>query len=115
MSIFNHNGLLCFVNMTSEKYICPQVIEEDGCQKTSKDVGTYFLLKLAKLRDELPIVGDVRGKGLMIGMEMVADKVCLCVNMVEQAKSGCQNIIYFIFVCFTLFSCCASTYSINVN
>lgn len=56
---------------------CPfyQAIEEDSLQKNSKDVGTYMLLELAKLRDKFEIVGDVRGKGLMIGIEMVTDKV----------------------------------------
>ncbi|XP_040435014.1 alanine--glyoxylate aminotransferase 2, mitochondrial isoform X2 [Falco naumanni] len=49
-------------------------IEEDGLQKNSEDVGTYMLLELAKLRDKFEIVGDVRGKGLMIGVEMVTDK-----------------------------------------
>ncbi|NXT81835.1 AGT2 aminotransferase, partial [Zapornia atra] len=49
-------------------------IEEDSLQKNSEDVGTYMLLELAKLRDEFEIVGDVRGKGLMIGVEMVTDK-----------------------------------------
>ncbi|XP_030323185.1 alanine--glyoxylate aminotransferase 2, mitochondrial isoform X1 [Calypte anna] len=49
-------------------------IEEDGLQKNSRDVGTYMLLELAKLRDKFEIVGDVRGKGLMIGVEMVTDK-----------------------------------------
>ena len=52
-----------------------QVIDEDGCQEISRDVGSYFLLELAKLRDEYDVVGDVRGKGLMIGVELVADKV----------------------------------------
>ncbi|XP_041274897.1 alanine--glyoxylate aminotransferase 2, mitochondrial isoform X3 [Onychostruthus taczanowskii] len=51
-----------------------QAIEEDGLQKNSEDVGTYMLLELAKLRDKFEIVGDVRGKGLMIGVEMVTDK-----------------------------------------
>jgi len=37
-------------------------------------VGTYLLEQLAKLRDESQYVGDVRGKGLMIGVELVADK-----------------------------------------
>lgn len=37
-------------------------------------MGTYFLDQLAKLRDENQYVGDVRGKGLMIGVELVADK-----------------------------------------
>lgn len=31
--------------------------------------------ELAKLRDEFEIVGDVRGKGLMTGVELVEDKV----------------------------------------
>lgn len=52
-----------------------QAIEEDHLQKNSEDVGTYMLLELAKLRDKFEIVGDVRGKGLMIGIEMVTDKV----------------------------------------
>lgn len=30
---------------------------------------------LLQLRDEFPCVGDVRGKGLMLGVEMVADEV----------------------------------------
>ncbi|XP_075444085.1 alanine--glyoxylate aminotransferase 2, mitochondrial isoform X2 [Ascaphus truei] len=49
-------------------------IEEDGLQNNSQLVGTYLLLEFAKLRDDFEIVGDVRGKGLMIGIEMVKDK-----------------------------------------
>ncbi|XP_043345102.1 alanine--glyoxylate aminotransferase 2, mitochondrial isoform X2 [Cervus elaphus] len=52
-----------------------EVIKEENLQENSQEVGTYMLLKLAKLRDEFEIVGDVRGKGLMIGIEMVKDKV----------------------------------------
>ena len=51
------------------------MIEEENTQGISQDVGTYMLLELAKMRDEFEIVGDVRGKGLMIGVEMVTDKV----------------------------------------
>ncbi|XP_066469755.1 alanine--glyoxylate aminotransferase 2, mitochondrial [Tiliqua scincoides] len=49
-------------------------IAEDGLQKNSEAVGTHLLLEFAKLRDEFEIVGDVRGKGLMIGIEMVQNK-----------------------------------------
>ncbi|XP_020851286.1 alanine--glyoxylate aminotransferase 2, mitochondrial isoform X2 [Phascolarctos cinereus] len=49
-------------------------IKEDGLQENSQETGSYMLLKLAKLRDEFEIVGDVRGKGLMIGIEMVQDQ-----------------------------------------
>ena len=37
-------------------------------------VGTALLKGLGELRDEFASVGDVRGKGLMIGVEMVTDK-----------------------------------------
>jgi len=49
-------------------------IEEDKCQETSLEVGTYLMHKLAEVRDKHQIIGDVRGKGLMIGIEMVLDK-----------------------------------------
>ena len=51
------------------------VIDEEKLQENCANVGTYFLNELAKLRDEFEIVGDVRGKGLMIGVELVEDKV----------------------------------------
>ncbi|XP_018609890.1 alanine--glyoxylate aminotransferase 2, mitochondrial isoform X1 [Scleropages formosus] len=49
-------------------------IREDGTQQTSATVGTYLLTELAKLREKYEIIGDVRGKGLQIGVEMVKDK-----------------------------------------
>ena len=53
----------------------PQAIEEDGCQEVSARVGGAFLRGMMSLRDEFEIVGDVRGKGLMLGMELVKNKV----------------------------------------
>ena len=50
------------------------VIKEDKLQQNSKNVGDYFITELGKLRDEYEIVGDVRGKGLMIGVELVESK-----------------------------------------
>jgi alanine-glyoxylate transaminase/(R)-3-amino-2-methylpropionate-pyruvate transaminase len=50
-------------------------MEEDGTQQISHNVGTYLLTELAKMRDKYEIIGDVRGKGLQIGVEMVKDKV----------------------------------------
>lgn len=52
-----------------------QVIEEDKCQQVSKEVGTHYLLQLEQLRNDFSCVGDVRGKGLMLGLELVTDKV----------------------------------------
>ena len=50
------------------------VIAEEKLQANCKDVGTYMLLELKKLRDNFDSVGDVRGKGLMLGIEMVENK-----------------------------------------
>lgn len=50
------------------------VIEEDKIQQNCNEVGPYFLKELAKLQAEFEVVGDVRGKGLMISVEMVKDK-----------------------------------------
>jgi alanine-glyoxylate transaminase/(R)-3-amino-2-methylpropionate-pyruvate transaminase len=51
------------------------VIEEEKLQENCRVVGGYFLSELAKLREEFEIIGDVRGKGLMIGVELVESKV----------------------------------------
>jgi len=50
------------------------VIDEDKTQERCQELGRYFILELAKLRDQFEFVGDVRGKGLMLGIEMVEDK-----------------------------------------
>jgi len=37
-------------------------------------VGEYFLTRLRELQQRFPCIGEVRGKGLMIGMELVTDR-----------------------------------------
>lgn len=50
------------------------MIEEEELQKNALTVGTHVLHNLAALMKEFPdVIGDVRGKGLMIGVELVAD------------------------------------------
>ncbi|XP_015263297.1 PREDICTED: alanine--glyoxylate aminotransferase 2, mitochondrial [Gekko japonicus] len=66
---FGGNPMACVVGSA-----VLDAIEEDGLQKNCEAVGTHLLLELAKLRDEFEIIGDVRGKGLMIGIQMVKDK-----------------------------------------
>jgi len=50
------------------------VIEQDGLQKNCLEVGRYFRGGLEKLRDKHDLIGDIRGKGLMIGVELVRDR-----------------------------------------
>jgi alanine-glyoxylate transaminase/(R)-3-amino-2-methylpropionate-pyruvate transaminase len=51
-----------------------EVIDEEKLQENSKNVGTHFIAGLQKLAKNHPIIGDVRGKGLMIGVELVKNK-----------------------------------------
>jgi 4-aminobutyrate aminotransferase len=37
-------------------------------------VGDYFMVRLRELQERFECIGDVRGKGLMIGMELVEDR-----------------------------------------
>ena len=52
-----------------------QVIEEEGIQANAGKIGDLFITELMKFRDEFEVVGDVRGKGLMLGAELVKSKV----------------------------------------
>ena len=51
-----------------------QIIEEDNLVENSAVVGAYFLRQLDDLQKEHPSIGEVRGKGLMLGMELVKDR-----------------------------------------
>ncbi|XP_063828356.1 alanine--glyoxylate aminotransferase 2, mitochondrial-like [Ostrinia nubilalis] len=48
-----------------------ETIEEDQLQENCKVIGKYFIEQLMELQKEQPLIGDVRGKGLMLGLELV--------------------------------------------
>ena len=50
------------------------IMEEEKLVANSLKVGTYIRSRLEKLKHETEIIGDVRGKGLVIGIELVKDK-----------------------------------------
>jgi len=50
------------------------IIEEEGLLQNTIDMGEYFFGKLEELADKHTCIGDVRGKGLFLGAELVKDR-----------------------------------------
>jgi taurine-pyruvate aminotransferase len=51
-----------------------KIIEEEGLLQNTLDMGDYCLGNLRALMDKHKVIGDVRGKGLFLGAELVADR-----------------------------------------
>ena len=50
------------------------VVENERLQENARRVGTYFLEKLRELQGKYSLIGDVRGRGLFLGIEIVRDR-----------------------------------------
>ena len=66
-STFGGNPLSCQAAMATLDLLQAGLIENAAC------LGEYLLKKLRELQTRHPLIGDVRGKGLMIGIEIVRD------------------------------------------
>ena len=51
-----------------------QVIEEEGLLERATESGNYILDALAEMETKHPSIGQVRGRGLMVGIEFVTDR-----------------------------------------
>ncbi len=64
-----------------------EVIEREGLQANSLKVGNYLKAGFARLADKHSLIGDIRGLGLMLGVELVKDK-----KTKEPAKDECAAV-----------------------
>jgi 4-aminobutyrate aminotransferase len=69
ISTFGGNPVTC---ATAKAVI--DVIEEDDLRTNAAVVGGYFRKKLEELQQKHPLIGDVRGMGLMQALELVEDR-----------------------------------------
>ncbi len=71
-STFGGNPVSCAVGLA-----VLEVIEREGLQQHAHEMGNRFLTGLRTLRDRHPLIGDVRGIGLFLGIELVRDRETL--------------------------------------
>ena len=50
-------------------------IEKNKLAEHAQNVGNYALSQLKKMQERHPLIGDVRGLGLFLGVELVKDRV----------------------------------------
>ena len=65
-----------------------EVIETEGLQANSLKLGTYLKAGFEKLQAKHPIIGDVRGQGLLLGIELVKDRATK-----TPAKAECAAVL----------------------
>jgi 4-aminobutyrate aminotransferase len=68
-----------------------QIIEDEGLVERSAMLGTHALNRLREFASNSPFVGDVRGRGLMIGVEMVENRTTKkeALNLAERVYYRC--------------------------
>jgi 4-aminobutyrate aminotransferase-like enzyme len=53
---------------------CIETIEDENLLERSAHLGKIALERMEKMKEDHPIVGDVRSKGCLMGIELVKDK-----------------------------------------
>jgi 4-aminobutyrate aminotransferase-like enzyme/Ser/Thr protein kinase RdoA (MazF antagonist) len=69
---FGGNPVSCAIGMA-----VMDVIEDEGLQENAGRAGQRLLDGLKRLMDQYPLIGDVRGLGLYVGVELVVDRSTL--------------------------------------
>jgi 4-aminobutyrate aminotransferase-like enzyme len=69
LSTFGGNPISCAAALANLA-----VIEEEKLVENAARRGEWLLTQFRRLQDRAPLIGDVRGRGLMIGLELVRDR-----------------------------------------
>ena len=78
-STFGGNPLSCAAGIATL-----QALTQDGLIENSKNMGEFFREGLEKLKEKHPIIREVRGKGLMIGVELKFEVKDILMNLMKE-------------------------------
>jgi ornithine--oxo-acid transaminase len=90
-STFGGNPLACAVSLAAL-----EVIEDEKLAERSLELGNYFLEKLKTINN--PVIKEVRGKGLFIGVELTEEARPYCERLKEEGllcKETHESVIRF--------------------
>jgi 4-aminobutyrate aminotransferase len=66
-----------------------EVIEDEGLVERAAELGAHAMQRLSEFAEACPIAGDVRGRGLMFGIEIVKDR-----QTKEEGRDLAEKIYY---------------------
>jgi 4-aminobutyrate aminotransferase-like enzyme len=82
-STFGGNTVSCAIGLA-----VLDVLEDERLQAHAQRVGAHLLARLRSLIDQRPLIGDVRGSGLFIGVELVRDR-----DTLEPATTEASDVV----------------------
>ncbi|ARA94228.1 aspartate aminotransferase family protein [Rhodothermaceae bacterium RA] len=65
------------------------VIEDEGLMPHAAELGAYTLERMRAMMERHPLIGDVRGLGLLMGMELVTDRTTMA-----RATDAAERVMY---------------------
>ena len=66
-----------------------KIIEDENLVENARSVGKHALLRLQEIKAKYDIIGDVRGRGFLMGMELVTDR-----ETKEPANDAAETLYY---------------------
>ena len=66
-----------------------EIIEDDGLVEHAARIGTLALERLNEMKSRHPLIGDVRGRGLLLGLDLVKDR-----ETKEPARDAVEEVFY---------------------
>ena len=86
LSTFGGNPVSCAAALANIEFI-----ERENLSAKASEDGEYVLARLRGLQERFPIIGDVRGMGLMIGFELITGDMTPAAAQAEAIRASCLD------------------------